>query len=107
MDYNMEEMDFHDLCVSKINLDFVNDILELEVQFVDEITDEIISKKISFKNIKEIENRDFPTLSACCEINFFEKSPGKELEHRIEMVVLTGHGAPSWHYLFECSEIIW
>jgi hypothetical protein len=104
---NMEEMDFHDLSVSKINLDFVNEFLELEIQLIEGDTDEIISKKITFKNIREIKSIGFPSIHSICEINSFIQETGNELKYLIKLVILTGHGKMPWFYDFECSDIDW
>jgi hypothetical protein len=104
---NWEDMYFHDLFVSKINFDFVNEFLGLEVQMVDEITDEIISEYIVFKDVHEIKNEGFPSIHSNCEINSLVIEVGSQLKHLVKLVVLTGHGEIPWIYNFECSEIKW
>jgi len=104
---NFEKMDLHDLFVSKMNYDFVNESFEIKVQFVDDISDEIISKKITFENVIEVSSTGFPSVNANCTINSVLMEAGNIQTHLVKMVILTGYGEMPWYYDFECSGIIY
>ncbi|MGQ2984172.1 hypothetical protein [Flavobacterium sp.] len=99
----LEEIEFHDMPVSMIHLDFVDEILTLDIPPCGD--GQQIPKKIIFKDIREIENTGFPSINSECEIYSLDVSVGNELKHLVKLVMLTGFGKRTWYYEFECSEI--
>ncbi len=102
----LKDIEFHDLPILKVNFDFVNAALELEVDVeINPDSSDFILKKIIFESVTGFKSDGFPQLQSDPEIYSLDIKQGATLKHAVKMVVLTGFGQPSWSCEFECSAI--